>query len=128
MSDLAASRAALAAANPFTSPTHSMAASHVARQRLDAAQIAEWSCGRCCGERDAAGLCRAVSVQLARQGRLAERGMGLAARRVIGRVCEQSETWQLIQVAADACRDEGIEGVTLARLAAAVIEEVQRER
>jgi hypothetical protein len=127
MSDLAACRAAYEAANPFTSPTHSLAASHVARQRLGVAQVAEWNCGRCCGERDAAGLCRSVSVQLARQGRLAERGMGLAARRVIGRVCEQSETWQLIQVAAAACKDAGVEGVTLARLADAVIEEVRGE-
>jgi hypothetical protein len=123
MSDLATCRAAYEAANPFTSPTHSLADSLRAGQRLEAAQVAEWQCGGCCGERDASGLCGSAAVRLARQGRLATRGMGRAARIVMGRVCEQSETWQLIEVAAAACRDEGIEGVTLARLAAAVIDE-----
>lgn len=97
-----------------------------AQRSLDQARREAWRAGECCGDRGDGGTCKCVLVRFARQEKLQAAGMGRAARLVIGGVCEHSETWQLIQVAADACRDEGIEGVTLARLADAVIEEVQR--
>ena len=100
---------------------------HQARHVLDKARREAWRAGECCGDRGYGGACRCVLVRFARQEKLQAAGMGRAARLVIGGVCEHSETWQLIQVAADACRDQGTEGVTLARLADAVIEEVRRE-
>ena len=93
MSDLAACRVAYEEANPFTSPTHSLADSLRAGQRLEAAQVEAWRAGECCEDCGACGECRSTAVQLARLGKLRRLGVRVSDARDLSRACERSSAY-----------------------------------
>lgn len=91
--------------NPWKTKTGAMLPSILAQRRLEAARVACWEAGRCCGA-GAGGLCPVLHVQWAREKKLVECGMGVRNAAALSKICDHSEQWLQIEAVRGVLADD----------------------
>lgn len=104
---LQSAREAYQQRNAFGSPTHNMVDDLHARLEMSRAQLACWKAGECCGCQGADGRCLSRIVEIERNFKLLDGGMGRNDASVISTVCEHSEMASLVAITFRALKDNG---------------------